>query len=198
MPSNALYKVAEGLNDELKKTESRELKKFLVKHMSSTFAHTDEVPDFLVERNGSAIFTRINRDYLSEINGKFNEVDEVRLKHISNYLSDRKEAGLANHRAEFETAFFVCDDQFKEAFHRAELALAEKLDGQGAATEIASYLETNEFVAYRADHIKELLRVEERAAQEFRENYKEPLDLDEANKRMICVIMKRRPMPRRI
>lgn len=184
VPSNALYKVAEGLNDELKKTESRELKKFLVKHMSSTFAHTDEVPDFLVERNGSAIFTRINRDYLSEINGKFNEVDEVRLKHISNYLSDRKEAGLANHRAEFETAFFVCDDQFKEAFHRAELALAEKLDGQGAATEIASYLETNEFVAYRADHIKELLRVEERAAQEFRENYKEPLDLDEANKRI--------------
>ena len=130
VPSNALYKVAEGLNDELKKTESRELKKFLVKHMSSTFAHTDEVPDFLVERNGSAIFTRINRDYLSEINGKFNEVDEVRLKHISNYLSDRKEAGLANHRAEFETAFFVCDDQFKEAFHRAGLALAEKLDGQ--------------------------------------------------------------------
>ncbi|MCI7587158.1 MAG: SNF2-related protein [Campylobacter sp.] len=184
VPSNALYKVAEGLNDELKKIESRELKKFLVKHMSSTFAHTDEVPDFLVERNGSAIFTRINRDYLSEINGKFNEVDEVRLKHISNYLSDRKEAGLANHRAEFETAFFVCDDQFKEAFHRAELALAEKLDGQGAATEIASYLETNEFVAYRADHIKELLRVEERAAQEFRENYKEPLDLDEANKRI--------------
>lgn len=184
VPSNALYKVAEGLNDELKKIESRELKKFLVKHMSSTFAHTDEVPDFLVERNGSAIFTRINRDYLSEINGKFNEVDEVRLKHISNYLSDRKEAGLANHRAEFETAFFVCDDQFKEAFHRAELALAEKLDGQGAATEIASYLKTNEFVAYRADHIKELLRVEERAAQEFRENYKEPLDLDEANKRI--------------
>lgn len=184
VPSNALYKVAEGLNDELKKIESRELKKFLVKHMSSTFAHTDEVPDFLVERNGSAIFTRINRDYLSEINGKFNEVDEVRLKHISNYLSDRKEAGLANHRAEFETAFFVCDDQFKEAFHRAGLALAEKLDGQGAATEIASYLETNEFVAYRADHIKELLRVEERAAQEFRENYKEPLDLDEANKRI--------------
>lgn len=184
VPSNALYKVAEGLNDELKKIESRELKKFLVKHMSSTFAHTDEVPDFLVERNGSAIFTRINRDYLSEINGKFNEVDEVRLKHISNYLSDRKEAGLANHRAEFETAFFVCDDQFKEAFHRAGLALAEKLDGQGTATEIASYLETNEFVAYRADHIKELLRVEERAAQEFRENYKEPLDLDEANKRI--------------
>ena len=184
VPSNALYKVAEGLNDELKKIESRELKKFLVKHMSSTFAHTDEVPDFLVERNGSAIFTRINRDYLSEINGKFNEVDEVRLKHISNYLSDRKEAGLANHRAEFETAFFVCDDQFKEAFHRAGLALEEKLDGQGAATEIASYLETNEFVAYRADHIKELLRVEERAAQEFRENYKEPLDLDEANKRI--------------
>ena len=184
VPSNALYKVAEGLNDELKKIESRELKKFLVKHMSSTFTHTDEVPDFLVERNGSAIFTRINRDYLSEINGKFNEVDEVRLKHISNYLSDRKEAGLANHRAEFETAFFVCDDQFKEAFHRAGLALAEKLDGQGTATEIASYLETNEFVAYRADHIKELLRVEERAAQEFRENYKEPLDLDEANKRI--------------
>lgn len=184
VPSNALYKVAEGLNDELKKIESRELKKFLVKHMSSTFAHTDEVPDFLVERNGSAIFTRINRDYLSEINGKFNEVDEVRLKHISNYLSDRKEAGLANLRAEYETAFFVCDNQFKEAFHRAGLALAEKLDGQGAATEIASYLETNEFVAYRADHIKELLRVEERATQEFRENYKEPLDLDEANKRI--------------
>lgn len=184
VPSNALYKVAEGLNDQIKEIESRELKKFLVKHMSSTFTHTDEVPNFLVERNGSAIFTRINRDYLSEINGKFNEVDEVRLKHISNYLSDRKEAGLANHRAEFETAFFVCDDQFKEAFHRAGLVLAEKLDGQGAATEIASYLETNEFVAYRADHIKELLRVEERAAQEFRENYKEPLDLDEANKRI--------------
>lgn len=184
VPSNALYKVAEGLNDQIKEIESRELKKFLVKHMSSTFTHTDEVPNFLVERNGSAIFTRINRDYLSEINGKFNGVDEVRLKHISNYLSDRKEAGLANHRAEFETAFFVCDDQFKEAFHRAGLVLAEKLDGQGAATEIASYLETNEFVAYRADHIKELLRVEERAAQEFRENYKEPLDLDEANKRI--------------
>ncbi|MDD7599188.1 MAG: SNF2-related protein [Campylobacter sp.] len=184
VPSNALYKVAEGLNDQIKEIESRELKKFLVKHMSSTFTHTDEVPNFLVERNGSAIFTRINRDYLSEINGKFNEVDEVRLKHISNYLSDRKEAGLANHRAEFETAFFVCDNQFKEAFHRAGLALAEKLDGQGAVTEIASYLETNEFVAYRADHIKELLRVEERATQEFIENYKEPLDLDEANKRI--------------
>nr|WP_321434901.1 SNF2-related protein [uncultured Campylobacter sp.] len=184
VPSNALYKVAEGLNDELKKIESRELKKFLVKHMSSTFAHTDEVPDFLVERNGSAIFTRINRDYLSEINGKFNEVDEVRLKHISNYLSDRKEAGLANHRAEFETAFFVCDNQFKEAFHRAGLALAEKLDGQGVPAKLASYLETNEFVAYRAEHIKELLRVEERASQDFRENYKEPLDLDEANKRI--------------
>lgn len=184
VPSNALYKVAEGLNDQIKEIESRELKKFLVKHMSSTFTHTDEVPDFLVERNGSAIFTRINRDYLSEINGKFNEVDEVRLKHISNYLSDRKEAGLANLKGEYEEAFFVCDNQFKEAFHRAGLALAEKLDGQGVPAKLASYLETNEFVAYRAEHIKELLRVEERATQEFRKNYKEPLDLDEANKRI--------------